>query len=285
MKTKKTKPLKDAEPVSSTKFRYIMLVSMYRFAKLGVPEFTMAEELGISKKTWYIWKKKYPQIDEAIKMGQTDTKDGGNWHKFVYDRLPDDIKAIWNKISEWDEQPNGIGKIETLLETHGKGVRQQLYLYALVNTNFSPSRAMSKVNIDKDTLDYWIQNDPDFAELVEQIQWHKDNFFEDSFIQLIRSGSEAATIHAAKSRLRNRGYGIKSEVEVNHSGQIEHNLFDLTEIMPYLTDAVKMAIMDAMRQREERIAAEKSKDSIPAEFKVLGNLSDDIATVPEETAV
>lgn len=276
VKTKK----KQSKPIG-TKFQSIMLISIYRYAKLGMPETAIADAVDVSASTFKYWKKLHPSIQQAIDMGRTDSKDGGNWHKFVYDRLPQEVRALWDKICEWDELPNGIAKIEALLSDHGKSIRQQLFLYALIQSNFSWSRACAKVNIDKDTMDYWIQNDVGFADLVEEIQWHKGNFFEEHLVSLVRTGDTAATIFANRTFNKDRGYAVKNELDIRHSGTVEHSL-DLTELVPFLTQEVQAAILEAIRLRDKQLRDSEYQESLPVEAKVLRDLSEEIAS-PQET--
>lgn len=258
-----------------SKYRPIMLVTIYKHAKAGMPETEIAKSLSVSYAGWKVWKAKYPEIEEALGLGRTDTQDGGNWHKFIYDRLAPDLREIWDHINSWDQFPNGVAKIEALLNGHGKLVRQQLFLFALVSFNFSKSKAMSKVCIDKDTLDYWIKTDDKFAQLVEEIEWHKDNFFEESLVALIKEGSEAATIFANKSRNRDRGYNPVKDVNVKHSGQIHHSMLDLDDLK--LSVACKLEILEAIRERDERLQREKLKPLMAVEYRVLEDLSSEIS--------
>lgn len=266
---------KEKAGTNESRFRPIMLVSIFRYARGGMVEAAIAEALKISLAGWKKWKKKYPEIEEALNMGRTETKDGGNWHKFIYDRLSPDLRELWDRINAYDKIPNGVSKIETLLDNHGKLVRQQLFLFALVCFNFSKSKAMSKVCIDKDTLDYWIKNDERFCRLVEEIEWHKGNFYEESLVQLIKEGDTAATIFANKEFNSTRGYKASQRIDVNHSGQINHNVLDLDDLN--LSISCKMEILNAMRAREERIDFEKRKPMMEAEYCVLGDISDEIS--------
>lgn len=258
-----------------SKFKPMTLVWIYRYAKAGLSEAAIAEAIKVGIKTWAKWKRLHAEIAETIQLARTDTKDGGTWHSYVYERLSEELKEVWDKINEWDELPNGIVKIETLLATHGRQVRQQLFLHALVHYNFSFSRALSKVNIDKKTLDYWIQNDPGFADLVEEIQWHKGNFFEESLATLIKGHDVAATIFANRTFNKERGYGIKNEVNIKHSGSIEHNLLDLSELE--LTQEVKLAILDAIRKRDATMKAQRNKAIMPPIERAREELIETIA--------
>lgn len=266
----------EAAKAGVSKWKPINLVSIYKYARTGLPETAMAQHLGMSYAGWKLWKKRHPEIEQAIELGKTDTKDGGNWHKFVYERLPADLREVWDTIVSWDKFPNGVAKIEALLNGHGKLVRQQLFLYALVNFNFSKSKAMSKVCIDKDTLDYWIKNDPDFARLVEEIEWHKDNFFEESLVGLVKGGDTAATIAACRTRLRDRGYGSQVDVNHRHTGHIDHSVLDLDELN--LSAACRQEIINALREREEKMQRERTKILQPAEYRVLDEINSEISS-------
>lgn len=253
----KTKP-KTTEPIAEdpgpglSKYRPILLVSIYRHAKVGIPEHGIATLLGINLNTWKVWKKKHPSIQEALELGRKEDKCGGNWHEFIYNRLSPDVRELWDKIQEYDELPNGVVQIERLLNTHGKFVRQQLFLYALIHNNFSPSRAMAKVNISKDVMDDWINKEPKFAQLVEEIQFHKKNFVEESLISLIAEGNPQATIFASRSLNKDRGYS--TTVEVQHTGQIEHlhnaGTFDIDELE--VSEACKKEVLNALRLMDEK---------------------------------
>jgi len=59
--------------------------------------------------------------------------------------------------------------------------------------------------------------------------WHKKNFFESSFINLVAAGDVPATLHAVQTYCKDRGYG--KQVDVKVSGEVTHNIFN-TESMP-----------------------------------------------------
>lgn len=269
-------PVAESQGPGLSKYRPILLVSIYRHAKTGLPEHGIATVLGINLNTWKVWKKKYPSIKEALELGRTEHKHGGDWHQFIYDRLSPDVRELWDKINEYDQYPNGVVQIEKILQTHGKYVRQQLFLYALIHNNFSASRAMAKVNISKDVMDDWIAKDPKFAMLVEEIQYHKKNFVEESLMQLIAEGETSAVIFANKTLNKDRGYTPILQVE--HSGSIDHNhsvSFDLDELE--VTNACKMEILAAIRLRDEKKKQERVLSLTDDRTRSLTHLEREIA--------
>lgn len=279
----KVKPSPVAERLGpgQCKFRPILLISIYRHAKVGLPEHGIAAVLGIQLNTWKAWKKKFPEITEALELGRTEHKHGGDWHQFIYDRLSPDVRELWDKIEEYDQYPNGVVQIEKILSTHGKLVRQQLFLYALIHNNFSASRAMAKVNISKDVMDDWINNDPTFAKLVEEIQWHKKNFVEESLLRLIAGGDTSATIFANKTLNKDRGY--TQSIEVKHSGEINHNVtatFDLDDLE--VSKECKLEVLEALRKRDEKAKQAKMLEHSSPQDRALSLLEREIAGTPVE---
>lgn len=256
-----------------------MLVQIYRFARLGMQQDDIAEAVGVDRSTFGRWKKINPDVGIVLKWAHQDQADKETWQKFVYDRLSPDVRTVWDRITSYEgDEKNGIAKIEALLEDHGKHMRQELFLYALVHSNFSASKACSKVNISRHTMDDWIEKDPAFADLIKEIEWHKDNFFEEAFISLVAVREPSVVLHAAKSRLDSRGYSARQKVDVSGSIDHTHSLIDLSELN--LTQEVKQAILQAMREREERIEREKNTKLIPVEARVLNTLVNEISNVP-----
>lgn len=278
----------DTEGVDGTKYRPIMLVHIYRYAKVGMTEEAICDGIGVSRKTWHEWKRRFPSIDKAIKLGRTEDNTGGTWHKFVYDRLSPDLRELWDRIESYDRidpdtgRPllaNGVAQIEALLDKHGKLVRQQLFLYALIHNNFSASKACAKVNIDKSTLDHWIKSDPKFGELIEEIKWHKGNFFEESLFRLVDQGDAAAVLFANKTFNRDRGYNPAVDVNVNGTIEHKHNVLDLSDLD--LSFECRREIMEAMRRRAENIELQRKNASLSKESKALALLNEDIIKVSE----
>jgi hypothetical protein len=137
--------------------------------------------------------------------------------------------------------------IEELLDGHGIRAKQHLFIYALTQSMFNVSASMRKLGIARNTYEAWKTSDPEFAELVREIHWHKENFFESALIGRVASGDTAAIIHVAKTKLRDRGYNEKIEIE--HTGSINHehtiNVIDLD-----LPLDVRRTILEAVRAHQ-----------------------------------
>lgn len=172
--------------------------------------------------------------------------------EYVYKMLPPDAQAVWDKISEFDKTKNSIRKSE-LLRSQPDKIKQFLFVHALVVGRFNVSEACRKVEVSKDTYDRWTLSDPGFAKLIEEVIWHKANFFESALTGLVYQGDTSATIFANKTFNRNRGYDTKTEIHV--TGGVLHGHLDIDSmnlplhVRQQLLEAAKK-LLEAAKNRE-----------------------------------
>jgi hypothetical protein len=234
------------------KWKPIYLVQIYRLVRLGMSDPELCQTLDVSRQSLWNWKRRYPEVREAYNLAKKDLHESESFPRWVFSRLSPELKEVWRKIRKWEKEDNGVVRIEAMLEDRGKRVRQQLFLHALCVSRFSPTIAMMRVNLAKGELDRWINTDPEFAALVEEMQWHKGNFFEESLVQLVKEGNPAAVIFANKSYNAKRGYNpIKNlGIDVNVHGQVNVGVFDLADVMQFLSEASKLELLQAIRRKE-----------------------------------
>lgn len=232
-------------------YKPIMAVHAYRYERMGLDELLICEHLQITKQTYHNWRERYAELREAVELGRKEANEKEDFRLWVYRRLPHRLRKLWEDIRLLEKEPNGEERIRLLLNDSGKRVKQELFLHALVTSHFSPSRALRRMCMSKKELDEWVKQDAEFADLVEEIQWHKGNFFEEGLVKLVRDGNPAAIIFANKTHNRERGYESRSSVDVNVSGTILAGVLDLDELAPYLSSAAKIELLDAIRSREE----------------------------------
>lgn len=265
-------------PRKQVRWKPIFLVHIYRMLRLGIEEVPMCQSLGFSRKTFWVWQQEKPELAECVALARKEYGESQDFPSWVYNKLSPELKKLWDKIKVFEKEPNGIAKIELMLQDNGKRVRQQLFLHALVVNRFSPSAAMSKVNVGKKEFDSWLRNDVDFALLVDEIQWHKGNFFEECLINLVSEGNPAAVLFANKTFNRTRGYGDRRQLDVYHSGGVDVNVgvVDLSEIMCDLSHSAKMELLEAIRAKD---AKENPR------LSVQEKISDDIIVVAKGEGV
>jgi len=239
------------------------LTTIYDLAKAGESESVIGKTLGVSANTFRTWKKEVPSVKNALDRGRgkgSKMKTAGDFLHYVYGRMCPEAQAVYDKISTFEHEANGLKKIEALFEKQGKHVRQHLYLHALVSKNFNPTKACAFVGVRRSELNRWSLSDPGFVQLLDEIHEAKGDLYEASLIALVESGDPGATVFANKTFNRDRGYSDKVEVEVG--GQVDH----LHAIIA--VDELGLSI-DTRKEILERI---RDRDSI-IDGKVLENKS------------
>ena len=141
----------------------------------------------------------------------------------IQDRTPaciqdisDEAKELWKILI--DAKSEGSTKQQALhmISEGGKREQQRLLLYGLVESHFDINGALKALRIPLRTFQNWIKTDPEFAELVSEVQDQKKAFVESRLFRLIAMGSERATIFGAERLLKE--YSAKME----YSGTVTH---------------------------------------------------------------
>jgi hypothetical protein len=224
----------DKKPPFLKKWKEEFYVTCYELARTGMADKAIAKAIGCSFQGLSRWKNRRPALAEAIERGrrqyaarhgEAGDKGGadsqGTFRAYVYDRLPGHLKRLWEEINACEDEDNGVLRLEALLSKAGQRARQHLFFYALVHNNFNASAACRTVNIPKKTLESWIHDDPSFAELMDEIHWHKKNMIQGALFDRIESGDVSAIIFA--SRTINRDWGYNEKVDINANVKVEHN--------------------------------------------------------------
>lgn len=232
------------------KFEETMYVTAYELARDGLSDQQIAKTLGVAGITFKGWCNRRPALADAVARGRyrRDPGDEFTFHNYIYDHLSPHLQEVWKDINACELLENGVERVEALLANTGIRARQHLFLYSLTQSAFNISKSLRKLNIPRRSYEDWCANDPDFAELIDEIHWHKKNFFEQAFIARVKAGDTPAVIHAVKTMCRDRGYSDR--VEVVHSGTVTHNhAVNITDLA--LPIAIRQAVLTALRRHTE----------------------------------
>ena len=270
------------KPKPAVRWAEIRLVHIYRYARAGMSDARVAESLGVSPVTLARWKRAKSSVREALALARAEAPPEDGFVKYFYSQLDPRLQSLWDQIENANNLGGGIRQLDNILADHGARARQSLFLHALISSHFSPTRAMEKVGIDKRQLDTWVSTDPDFADLVKEIQWHKQNFFEEALVKLVASGDTSAILFANRGLNRDRGYGKEETVRHHPSGSIEHrSVLDLSELE--LSQACRIEIAQAIRKRDEELEQRRLLGSAPAEDKMYRRVEAEIAAAATTT--
>jgi hypothetical protein len=236
-----------------SKFEYTMFVTAFELAREGLSDKQIAHTLGVAYQTFKRWCQRYAALADAVIRGRhrRDPGDELTFHQYIFDHLSPALQTLWKQIDECENLENPVERVEALLKGHGVRVRQHLFLYAFTQSVFNVSQSLRKLGIPRKTFESWCANDPDFAQLIDEMHWHKANFIEAAFMGRIVAGDTAAIIHAVKTKCRDRGYNEKIEVE--HTGTVTYqHQVAITELD--LPVEVLRVVLDALRQHQQRPA-------------------------------
>lgn len=168
-------------------------------------------ELGISESQFTEFQKTEPSFQRAIAAAEADRLPA------VFADLSDESKELWKILTETKAEAGSKEKALLVVAEGGKRQQQRLLLYGLVESHFDINGALKALRIPLRTFRNWVADDPEFAEMISEVQDQKRAFVESRLFKLIAMGSERATIFGAERLLKE--YSAK----VEHTGQIDHN--------------------------------------------------------------
>ena len=238
--------------VSEAKWDDAYFVGAYELACAGFDESHMATSFGMSEKAMRDWVKKKPALADAIARGRRRFADPRNYNAFrdyAYGRLPEHLQELWDRIDLCDQTDNGVLRCKHLIEKAGETARMHFYLYALVHTGFNVNKACKKLGLSKRIIDLWTNTRPDFAELVDELHWHKKNFCESALLDKINEGDSALIWNVNRTLNADRGYKEKTEHVVSGNVNVNHKVTTLpSEVVKALPGEVAVALWQALRE-------------------------------------
>jgi len=242
-----------------TKWRNIFFVRAYQLAREGMSDRDIASAIGVKADTFGAWVKRKPTLRKALAEGRLmrvgsakGTRNPGTFADYVYGKLPPKLQRLWEELEMCSKGKNSLQQVEFILRDHGKRVRQQLFIHALVSQNFNVTRACASVNISRTTFDKWVHTEPEFAELLQQMEIHKRDFYESALVSLVKRGEPSAVLFVNRTINRDRGYNDKSTVDVNVSGTLHHEHAVISVDDLALPLEVRLTIMQALRDKREK---------------------------------
>lgn len=192
------------------------------------------------------WIAKFPELKFAKEMAIKRRTDSSTLSGYVLQRLSKETREIWDRIQFWKDSESVNDKIDELLSDKPTRVRQEIFIHALLHYSFSLSEACRIAGISRGTLSGWRRDDLGFVQLLEEIEWHKRNYFEAALVDLVTAGNPHAIMFVNRTKNADRGYNERMTVE--HSGEITLG-FSIDELnLPLET---RKEILHAIRQRKE----------------------------------
>jgi transposase len=209
-----------------------MYLDVFRLAKSGLSNSSIAKSIGVTPKTFSFWLKRKPTLKKALEEGRAPPGEvSRTFQDYIFNRLPKRLRKVWRRLKKCSDS-NQVERMEALLDKQGTRGRQELFIHAFIASGFNASEACRMVVISYSTMQRWIKNDPDFGELMNEMEFHKEEFFENALIQKVIQGDTKAIIFAAKSKLHKRGYGETKQINktVTVQGMVGHVPFSVDDL-------------------------------------------------------
>lgn len=212
------------------------------------------------------WLKTWPQFAEAKALADERRTKGNTFDHYVFSRLSKEAQKAWEDIEFWADDTGALEKVNAILAGKSTRLRQELFVHALVHSSFDVSTALKMVCISRVQYDNWRANDLGFKQLIEEIQWHKKNFFEKQLVGLIEEKHPAAVIFANKTMNADRGYNEKIQLE--HSGKVGMEAsFSFEDLELDLETRKK--VLAAIRIRQMKLAGDPQKALPPPNREII----------------
>ena len=179
----------------------------------------IAASLNTTVGTLYKWIDKFPELYEAKQIAEQRRKSASTFTGYVYKHLSEEAKAVWDKIQFWESCEDASSKVDAMLSGRPTKLRQEIFVHALIHYGFNLSEACRIACVSRQTVETWRKADYSFLQLLEEIEWHKRNFFEHALVDLVACRNPGAVMFVNRTKNADRGYGEKSEVQ--HTGRVD----------------------------------------------------------------
>lgn len=90
-----------------------------------------------------------------------------------------------------------------------------------------------KAGISRQTFYEWRREDPDFASKCEEIEELQKDMAEASILKQIKEGNTTMTIFYAKTKMRDRGYGEKQDINLHTPEELDFSKLTDEELLQY----------------------------------------------------
>lgn len=189
---------------------------------------------------------KYPELQQAKALAES------NRHRpimsnYIMRNLSPQARQTWTKLTTVDSQE----EIDALFKGRPERLRQELFCHAILHTGYDYSKACQMVGIDYRKMQSW-KSDLDFCQMLEEIKWHKKNFFEKGVLNLVAEGHPGAIIFVNRTVNRDRGYA-EEVPDAEIKDQLDYGLDELELDLPTMKK-----VLEAIEKKKKRDAEEEA---------------------------
>lgn len=214
----------------------------------------VASVFGMTPKALHEAIDTHPELKEAMAIAN-ENRGKGELGDYVVNNLSPKVRAVWDKITKmqtWEE-------IEAVFKPYSVKIRQQLFCTAVLYTGHDNSKALRMVGISHSTLCKWRQ-DPEFLQMLEELQWHKKQFFQKQLISLVNEGHPGAVIFVNRTVNADMGYSERLDLNVASAATATDYALDQLDLP---VDVLKVVLAAVEKKRKADEAEKEEMDPEP----------------------
>ncbi len=186
---------------------------------------------------------KHPELQQAKRMAdhnRTKSRMAG----WILTRLSPATRATWEALTS----VSTLEEIDAIFANKPTRMRQELFCHAILHTGYDISKARSIVGISYKDMMGW-RNDPEFEQMLEEIQATKSEFWEKKLHELGEDGNPGVIMFVNRTLNRHKGYG-EAVIQIGPVGgdQVDIESLDLD------LETMKKVLAAMEKQKAEREA-------------------------------
>jgi len=193
------------------------------------------------------WIERFPELKEARDFAESQKKKQ-NLTTYMFEHLSPGTRKIWDEMMFYEDHKFSTEKFRKILEGKSKKIRQEIYLHALTMNGWNPSKASKIACVPMETAKTWVENDPIFRQILQEMEVHRKNFYENCLHDLAQNGNPGAIMFINRTLNANRGYNERMQINHQHSGEIRHVGYRVQDLE--LSMATRKEILKAVRARK-----------------------------------
>jgi hypothetical protein len=201
----------------------------------------LASAFGVTQ--WNLGKiiERHPELQLAMTMADENRRKG-LLANYILANLSKQARAIWDKITKLSTYE----EVDAAFKGKPLRLRQQLFCTAVLYTSHDYAKALRIVGVPYNDFMKW-RTDPEFTQMLEELQWHKKQFFHKSLMGLVAEGHPGAVIFV--NRTVNADMGFSERLDLNLGGQTQGaGDYPLDELG--LPAAVLKQVLDAIERKK-----------------------------------
>lgn len=213
----------------------------------------VASAFGVTQ--WNLGKiiERHSELQLAMTMADENRKKGV-LANYILANLSPQARAIWEKITKLST----YAEVDACFKNKPLQLRQQLFCTAVLYTGHDYAKALRMVGVPYGDFMKW-RTDPEFSQMLEELQWHKKQFFHKSLMGLVAEGHPGAVIFV--NRTVNADMGYSERLDLNIQGQTHAGDYPLDQLG--LPASVLKQVLEAMEKKKAADAKEATAEVVP----------------------